>query len=195
MTQTTQFIAGLEAAAGICDKLSLDRRAKNLIKEYIQACYCADAIRDAIEQESQPQEVQPVAWLITWPKGATTVKDADVSVHQYIAIGCTADPLYTHPYDPAALTAAGFASVEDLLAAWQGAQKDAARYQWRRNDEMQNDKTKRWGPYISARTAKGEIVSRYAETSAEYDAAIDHAICASIMESLYAAAPAPENKK
>ena len=138
--------------------------------------------------ESQPQEVQPVATVVNKHPDNTM----SWLIEPALPVGT---PLFDHPYDHAALAAAGFASVEDLLAAWQGAQKDAARYQWRRNDEMQNDKTKRWGPYISARTAKGEIVSRYAETSAEYDAAIDHAICASIMESLYAAAPAPENKK
>ena len=127
MNQSPYYRAGLEAAAGIC---------RERLEYYVEeGCGCElNALDDCIErfgaaiEQSQPQEVQPVAWNLSWPSnGQQMVKDADVSVHQYVALGWKAQPLYTHPYDPAALTAAGFASVEDLLAAWQGAQKDAAR--------------------------------------------------------------------
>ena len=219
-----KYIAGLEAAAGICENES-DKMGE--CSASIKLIDCADAIRAAIEQSQPqevqatnretladiyirasgkkihasdcatsvapamepgpcdcdvPQEVQPVAWLITWPKGTTMVKDADVSVHQYIAIGCTADPLYTHPYDPAAIQAAGFAGVEDLLAAWQGAQKDAARIAALSTAIGNND------------DSIAHYMYRYFEeigkgmdniTKQEWLAAVDYAI---------AAAPAPENK-
>ena len=130
--------------------------------------------------ESQPQEVQPVAWLITWPKGATTVKDADVSVHQYIAIGCTAEPLYTHSYNPAALTEAGFASVEDLLAAWQGAQQP--REGWK------------LVPIEPTEAMLKAAFHNYHKTHI-YDAQRPYQAHASTYAAILAAAPAPENKK
>ena len=90
--------------------------------------------------ESQPQEVQPVAipesailertnyhFMPADPEYGT-VDDFELFESNIECDGCVpvlivrADAVKA--YDPAALTAAGFASVEDLLAAWQDAQED-----------------------------------------------------------------------
>ena len=100
------------------------------------------------------------------------VKDADVSVHQYIALGWKATPLYTHPYDPAAIQAAGFASVEDLLAAWQVAKQQ--------HTELIMGVVRKYPNETRHQTAL-RYIHKAEEPSTSKDAAIT-------------AAPAPENK-
>ena len=57
MTQTTQFIAGLEAAAGICKQRSEFNKVNGRIPESVEAEECQLAILIKIEPESQPQGV------------------------------------------------------------------------------------------------------------------------------------------
>ena len=102
--------AGLEAAAGICAKEADYVREMGEAFGIAVALTCADRIRAAIEQ-SQPQEVQPVAQATVHIVGARRSGKTTVS------------RMAKNELD---LQAAGFASVKDLLAAWQGAQKDAA---------------------------------------------------------------------
>ena len=128
MTQSPDCRAGLEAAAGICKELVTYYKFKNAHEwaEGADACYLGITTTAAAIEQSQPQEVQPVAYG-KWAENSDRLAKYDgvprVSFTQSEHFNI---PLYTHPYDPAALTAAGFDSVEDLLAAWQGTQKDAA---------------------------------------------------------------------
>ena len=215
--QSPDYRAGLEAAAGICDE-NLKYWTENGSNQHASAsAACAEDIRALIKQQSQPQEVQPVAcnndmsyedlqkmyfaqcqltdeWAAKYkaaiPEGCVIaphyrgyavlgsgqylllINDAPKHAELVISIAtedekegrvigdfCDAPSRAIQPdemcvrlrfssveglnalekqlhllrkehfpetYDPASLTAAGFASVEDLLAAWQGAQKDAA---------------------------------------------------------------------
>ena len=162
-----KFIAGLEAAAGIVQDFAEDAAAYGYGDDFECLDRALKAIRAAIEQ-SQPQEVQPVACACKW-EGDSCTSLCELHAAWHDAIHEWAERAKTAEKQLAALTAAGFASVEHLLAAWKGAQQSLANFR----------------PVLNRIGVVGEVMGKeviYRDSAIEM---LDRAI---------AAAPAPKNK-
>jgi hypothetical protein len=75
------------------------------------------------------KHTEPVAWRLLFDDeqlATTNPNERDAWLHQRYDI----TPLYDHPQDLAPLHAAGFESITDLIAAYEAARQDAARYRW-----------------------------------------------------------------